>query len=41
MEGETLDGCVVLMLQQTMLVLLECLAQPNELIARLGCACMR
>ncbi|GFT42290.1 brefeldin A-inhibited guanine nucleotide-exchange protein 3 [Nephila pilipes] len=32
---------VYLMLQQLFLVLTECVAQPMEIISRLGCACMR
>ncbi|CAL1288840.1 unnamed protein product [Larinioides sclopetarius] len=32
---------VNLMLEQLFLVLTECVAQPMELISRLGCACMR
>ena len=30
-----------LMLKQLLLVMVECIVQPTESIARLGCACIR
>ncbi|XP_018017773.1 brefeldin A-inhibited guanine nucleotide-exchange protein 3 [Hyalella azteca] len=40
-SGELERKGAVLMLQQTLVVLVECIAQSNELIARLGCSCFR
>ncbi|KAF2345286.1 hypothetical protein FHG87_023958, partial [Trinorchestia longiramus] len=40
-QGELLQKGAVLLLQQTLIVLVECIAQSNELIARLGCSCFR
>jgi hypothetical protein len=40
-EGELERKGAVLMVQQMLIVLVECIAQSNELIARLGCSCFR